>query len=327
GQTTGSDTDTAWTGANALTMTAVDAAGSFSNANNIAQADGQNAMWVYAPNGNGNNSQTGTVTVKGYPPPGTIPAGSILKSAKLVAKHGNTAGSAQDDLSVLVTPTAGTPFTVTVPSYSDTAMHTDSIDVSQGGVGALALLVNSGTFTGAKLAYSAAVRHAGTEMLDALQLELTFVSPTLRAASGCITSGPYTGGGEAAANCSLVTAINNSGNQFYVQGTTYTPKAALDITLNNAAEQVFRFGVIARSLWIKETGSFSYGGVVIEVPDDSPGFVFSMYLSVYLCTGAGPCATSGQPVLQSKVSLVDSDPTTPVPGHRQVTVLSWTRPG
>jgi hypothetical protein len=71
---------------------------------------------------------------------------------------------------------------------------------------------------------------------------------------------PYTGGGEDGASCSLVTAVNNSGNQFYVQGTTYAPKAALDITLNNAAEQVFRFGVISRSLWVKETGSFSYSG-------------------------------------------------------------------
>jgi hypothetical protein len=171
------------------------------------------------------------------------------------------------------------------------------------------------------------LKHAGIERIDSLRLELTFVPPAFRGASGCVTNTPYLGGGEAAANCSLVTAVNNSGNQFYVQGTTYAPKAALDITLNNAAEQVFRFGVISRSLWVKETGSFSYSGVVIEVPDDSPGFVFSMYLTVYICPKSATCTPAGSPVLRSKVALVDSDPTTPHAGARQVTILSWSRPG
>jgi hypothetical protein len=149
----------------------------------------------------------------------------------------------------------------------------------------------------------------------------------LRAGTGCIANGPYTRNGNHTISCAVITAANDPADKFYVQGTTYTPKAALDITLNNATEQVFRFGVIARSLWIKETGSFSYGGVVIEVPDDSPGFVFSLYLSAYICSGAGPCSTDGSPVLRSKVALVDSNPAAPSPGHRQVTVLSWSRPG
>jgi hypothetical protein len=323
GLKSGTDTTTSWTGANALSMTAVDAAGNFTNPGHIVNPDGQSATWTKV----GNNKQTGTVTVRGYPPSTAIPAGSVLTSARLVAVHGNTAGSTGDSLKVLVTPTGGTPFTVTVPSYSDNLMHTDPVDVLQGGTGTLAELVTKGTYAGTKLAYSAEVQHAGTERLDSLQLELTFVPPAFRAGSGCIASVPYTGGGQDGANCSLVTAVNNSGNQFYVQGTTYAPKAALDITLNNAAEQVFRFGVIARTLWVKETGSFSYTGVVIEVPDDSPGFVFSMYLTVYLCPKSATCSPAGSPVLRSKVALVDSDPTTPQAGARQVTILSWSRPG
>ena len=121
--------------------------------------------------------------------------------------------------------------------------------------------------------------------------------------------------------------MNNSGNQFYIQGTTYAPGAVVDVTLNNAAEQIFRFGVIARSVWIKETGSFSYPGVVIEVPDDSPGFVFSVYLLAYICPGAGTCAASGTEVLRAKVAFVDADPVNPTAGQRQVSVLSWSPPG
>jgi hypothetical protein len=323
GLKSGADTTTTWTGANALSMTAVDAAGPFTNAVNITKPDGQLATWTKTSN----NNQTGTVTVSGYPPTAAIPAGSVLKSAKLVAVHGNSAGVIGDDRSIQVAPTGGTTINVTLPKVGDTAMHTDVVDLFQGGTGTLGNLVTKGTFSGAKLTYSATVGHAGIERVDTLQLELTFVPPAFRGSSGCVTSTPYTGAGDQGASCSLVTAVNSAGNQFYVQGTTYAPKAALDITLNNAAEQVFRFGVISRSLWVKETGSFSYGGVVIEVPDDSPGFVFSMYLSVYICPKSSTCTPAGSPVLRSKVALVDSDPTTPHAGARQVTILSWSRPG
>jgi Tfp pilus assembly protein PilX len=323
GLKSGADTTTAWTGANALSMTAVDTAGLFTSAGNVVKPDGLLATWTKTSS----NNQTSTVTVSGFQPPAAIPVGSVLKSAKLVAVHGNSAGVTGDDRTIQLSPTGGTAINVTLPKVADTAMHTDVIDLYQSGTGTLADLVTKGTFSGGKISYSTAVGHAGIERVDSLQLELSFVPPAFRGSSGCVTSTPYTGGGQDGANCSLVTAVNNSGNQFYVQGTTYAPKAALDITLNNAAEQVFRFGVISRSLWVKETGSFSYGGVVIEVPDDSPGFVFSMYLAVYICPKAATCGTTGSPVLRSKVALVDSDPTTPQAGARQVTILSWSRPG
>ncbi|MET9316041.1 hypothetical protein ABZX12_29850 [Kribbella sp. NPDC003505] len=322
GQTTGADTPTAWTGTNALSMTTVDDPGVFTNNPGwIGLADGKSATWVKTSASN----ETGTVKVSGYTPPTAIPAGSVLTAAKLIVAHGNTAGSTQDALSVRLEPTNGTPFSVTVPSYGDTAVHTESIDVLQGGLGTLAQLVTSGNLSGTKLTYSAGVKHKGTEMLDTLRLELTVVTPTLRGGSGCITNTPYTGVGNAS-TCAVVSAQSND-SLFYVQGTTYTPKAVLDITLNNAEEQVFRFGVVSRSLWVKVTGSFTFGGPVIEVPDDSPGFVFSLYLSTYICSGSGPCSTGGTPALRSKIALVDSNPMTPSPGHRQVTVLSWSRPG
>jgi hypothetical protein len=117
--------------------------------------------------------------------------------------------------------------------------------------------------------------------------------------------------------------LNNSSGRFYVQGTTYAPGAVLDVTLNNAVEQIFRFGVIARSLWIKETGSFLFAGVVIEVPDDSPGFVLSVYLTAYVCPGTGACTPGGTGALRSKVAFIDADPVTPIAGQRQVSILSW----
>ena len=68
--------------------------------------------------------------------------------------------------------------------------------------------------------------------------------------------------------------------------------------------------------------------MVIEVPDDSPGFVFSVYLTAYVCERTTTCTTaSGTVRLRAKVAFVDADPVTPVPGHRQVSVLSWSSPG
>jgi Tfp pilus assembly protein PilX len=308
---------------NTLKMTGVvNPSPDFTNPDRITDPDGQSASWVKTNGGN----QTGAVTVRGYPPPSSIPAGSVLQSATLRVVHANTAGSDKDNLSVQVSPTGGSPFTVTVPSYSDALTHTDVIDVSQARVGELANLVYAGNYAGAQLRYSAAVKHQGEERLDSMQLELSYTAPAFRAGSGCITTGPYTGVGNAS-TCALVTSVNNVGNQFYVQGTTYTPRAVLDITLNNVAEQVFRFGVISRSLWVKLTGSFSFTGPVIEVPDDSPGFVLSVYLDAYVCPGAGSCAPAGTPALRSKVAFVDPDPVTPVAGQRQVAVLSWSQPG
>lgn len=234
----------------------------------------------------------------------------MVTSAALRVVHGNSAGSTNDNLAVQLTPNSGSAITVPVPAYGDNALHTDTIDVSQ----QLATLIHTNGFTGAQMLYSATVKHAGTESLDAIQLDVTYIAPAFRAENGCTTTGPYTGVGNSS-TCALVTSVNNAGNLFYVQGTTYAPKAVLDITLNNATEQIFRFGVISRSLWVKETGSFTYTGPVIEVPDDSPGFVFSVFLKVSI---------NGTPEGSARVGFVDGDPTTPAPGHRQVSILSWT---
>lgn len=313
GLKTGTATTTTLTGANTLKPNTVVSAGTFTNATptTLATVDGQYATWLNNSNGN----QTGTVTVSGYAPTTTIPLNSILKSAQLRVVHGNTAGATQDNLSVQLTPNGSSATNYPVPSYGDALIHNDTVDVTS----QLAPLIYNGTFTGAQAQYSASVKHKGTESLDAIQLDLTYVAPALRAENGCITTGPYLGNG----SCALIKTKNSPGNQFYVQGTTYAPNAALDISLNNAAEQVFRFGVIARTLYVTVTGSFAYVGPVIEVPDDSPGFVFSVFLNVYMCPGQSTCAAVGAPMISSRVALVDADPTNPQSGHRQVSILSW----
>ena len=271
------------------------------------------------------NNQVGQVTTAGYGQT-AIPAGSVLVSAKLRVGHRyrpQAGGRPSESLSAVVTPAGASAFTVPVPAYAGTlpAGQVDTVDVTA----QLAPTVRTSGFTGAQIAFRAVVGQRGTEDLDGIHLDLTYVAPALRAGSGCVTAGPYTGLGNAS-RCAMVSTVNNNGNEFYVQGTTYAPNAVLDVTLNNAAEQVFRFGVVARSVWVKLTGSFSYAGPVIEVPDDAPGFAFSVHLAVHLCPTSASCAPSGTPTLTSRVAYIDADPVTPVPGRRQIAVLSWSSP-
>jgi len=326
GMPTGTDAPTALTGADTLKPTAVPTPGAFgasATTTNLANVDGANfATWKSKK-----KNDSGTVTVSGFAPPSAIPAGSVLTSAVVRVAHRHSDTSAADSLRVTLTPSgSGSSVTATAAGRTGSGTFaTTSIPLDTARTGALAAAIHDGTFTGASIALTVDLSaNNDTEDVDAIQLDLTYVAPAYRAATGCVTAGPYTGTGSS--SCAVVKTVNTSGNRFYVQGTTYTPKGALDITLNNAAEQVFRFGVVARSLWVKLTGSFSYNGVVIEVPDDSPGFAFSIYLTAYVCPGTNTCAPSGSGSLRAKVAFVDEDPVTPTPGRRQVIVLSWSSP-
>ncbi|TDP96772.1 hypothetical protein [Labedaea rhizosphaerae] len=304
-----------------LTPAAVPNAGGYTSATSAAlsTADGTAATWKSAKT----NDST-TLTMTGFAPATAIPAGSVLQSAKLKLTHRHASTSSSDNLTAVVTPSGGTAVTgaAAVSLTGGTTFQAQTIDLDLARTDAIAKAVHDGTFTGATVALTTKLpANKDTEDLDAVSLELTYTAPALRAGSGCVTGTPYLGGGSS--SCALISTINNSGNQFYVQGTTYAPKAAIDLTLNNAAEQVFRFGVVSRVLWLKLTGSFTYSGPVIEVPDDSPGFAVSVYLSTFVCSGSGDCPTTGEPAIRSRVAYVDADPGAPAPGHRQVVVLSW----
>jgi hypothetical protein len=140
----------------------------------------------------------------------------------------------------------------------------------------------------------------------------------------CLASA-YTG---ASGNqCAVISTGPSYIGQLYVQGTVYTPVAPIDITLNLITQQALRFGVISRVLWLKETGSISFSGPVIETPDDSPGSSPGstvVFLEVFVCRNTSTCSipSGAQPDLRARVSI--NDPTgSPAAGSRQMTILSW----
>ncbi|GAA1976626.1 hypothetical protein GCM10009798_42280 [Nocardioides panacihumi] len=327
GQKTGTATQTVLSGGSALTTsgTPTVTASTFTGATsaNLQSADGNQAtnanLAAWVRDGTGANSALpGSITMTGFAPTTALPKGTVVTGARLKITHRST-GAANV---VTLTPNVGAGLSAyTLPAR--TTLGTEDIDLTaRTGWGAFQRSVHDNGFTGAMLKFDASLRRNETSQLDAARLELTYYVPALRGETTAAVPGNTvaTVGGSP-----VVKALGNN-TLVYIQGTTYAPLASLDLSLNNIAESVFRFGVIARSLSIFETASFSYPGAVIELPDNSPGWGFNgtlVQLKVYLCPNSATCsAATGMLSLTSRVQVWD--PTgTPVPNQRQIGVLSW----
>jgi hypothetical protein len=327
GQPTGTAVETVVSGPSALTasgaVTVTPSTFTGATTANLQTADGNQttnanlAAWVRDGTGP-NTALGGSITMTGFAPATALPKGTVVTAAHLKITHRST--GAQN--AVTLTPNAGSGLaTYTLPPRA--TLGTEDIDLTaRTGWGAFQKSVHDNGFTGATLKFDASLKRNETSQLDAVRLELTYYVPSLRGQ----TTEAIPGNTVATVGGQPVVKVLGNSTLFYVQGTTYAPLASLDLSLNNIAESVFRFGVIARSLSVFETGSFSYPGAIIELPDNSLGWGVNgtlVQLQVYLCPGSAHCsASTGTLALKSRVQLWD--PTgTPVPNGRQVSVLSW----
>jgi Tfp pilus assembly protein PilX len=126
--------------------------------------------------------------------------------------------------------------------------------------------------------------------------------------------------------CALIQTALSPDSNFYVEGTTYTPSALLNIGLNNRSVQAFRFGVIARAIEVFVTGSATQSEPLFQVPDDAPGLRTVVDLDVYVCPGTSPCAADGAPRLRVVVGLIDPYGAW-VRSTRQIVIYSWSEGG
>lgn len=278
---------------------------------------------------NGSSNQSGILTLSsGFAPTPLIPAGSIVTSAKLRIVYG--ASPAVVSRSIVITPAAGGPaITKTVSNAAQAAAATQTIDLNDTTATGLAASIRTNGFTGASMTYTSTMTATGIENVDAVLLDVSYIPPAFRAEDttsvpgNCLAS-TYSGTGSG--ECAVISTSTSYAGSFYIQATTYVPAAVIDLTLNNITQQVLRFGVISRSLFVKETGSITYSGPVIEVPDDSPGLGPGgtiVYLSVYVCPASATCSTStGKLRLKTRVLIYDPSGT-PSPPARQISIQSW----
>ncbi|MEZ0577185.1 hypothetical protein [Nocardioides sp. MH1] len=291
---------------------------------------GNGQMTWTRDNTGANSVQTGTVTMTGFAPTTAIPKGAVLTGLKAFVRHQEGTSTAGNASEISVTPTgSGTTLKSSSALTVRTTLGNDTQDLSAAtGFGTVQKYVHDSGFSGATVVFTAKLPRSGSStttiqsILDAVQLELTYYVPGIR---GETTTAIPNNCVAVVASCSVVTTSGNK-SILYVQGTHYTPLAKVDVTLNNVSQQIFRFGVIARAIEVKETGSFAWTGPVIELPDNSPGWGFSgtlVQLKVYLCPSAATCSPStGELSLKVRAQLWDTTGT-PRPPSRQVTVLSW----
>jgi hypothetical protein len=274
---------------------------------------------------------TATMTAGGFVSGPAPPAGSVLRSAVLSIRHQVT-GSGVTGFSYTVTPPGGAALPAVALPTAPSAWTTTTSNLGS----ALAASVAGGSLSGLQVAVEASAAKDSTAKaaVDWLRLDLTWTPPTgirgqstaVDGAANCVGTAPYVPGSQ---NCALV---KTSGNQlsFYVTGTVYAPLAALDVGLTNTSGQVFRSGLIARSVRMGVSSSSTYSTPIIDVPDDSLGpSDLVVYLTAYRCPDGASC-TGVQPgdppwVLAGKalVKYGDKGVYPPVAGSRSVTVQAW----
>jgi hypothetical protein len=125
--------------------------------------------------------------------------------------------------------------------------------------------------------------------------------------------------------CDVITSQGLKSGQLEIQGTTYLPKGRIDIGVVVETGQGFNAGVVARSFDISApfSGSGDIGPVSALPASPTTGRTV-VYLSVFVCTGAGPCPTGAGVKKQLGLKVGIGDPNgLPTAAKRQVTVYNW----
>ena len=283
-----------------------------------------------------NTLVTASASLTGMDLASQIPAGSILVSAELRVTHKESTSRPQDQISVSLLPNptrSGPPPTAStssVPVNSAGAYTTSVVDLTttlmkevwRYGLADLRVdyVVSAGRSNGSNTSFVAD--------LDAAQLWVSWKPPSLRGQTTAINGANCVGAVPPATSCPLL-RTNGAQTKLYLQGTTYAPRATFNINLTNVSGQVFKSGIVARSLSVSVTPSAGFVGPVIEIPDETgSGVDLEVFLAAYVCRDSAVGCASTPPgaewrqVGRSTLSLFSADPV-PSGGGRKVTVDSW----
>jgi hypothetical protein len=272
-------------------------------------------------------AQSSTLTIQGFQPTATVPAGAILTSATLHITHldgdkanaNPTATIKIGGSAVQTLPALTASNTKTTADIALDATHNQSV------FNALQAQVHDRGYAGATVGYTVSAKKANvTSTVGPITLDLTYYLPVLRGEAGTCIDGT-------SGSCQFISMPGgNNKINFYLQGTTYVPLADVSIKLGNFSAEVSKFGIIARQLEFAITnGNPSWTGPIFEIPDNTPGYGYqntTVDLIVHLCPGQPTGCTTSDPVaLTARVQLWDPQGD-PVPPGRQVSILSWSHP-
>ncbi|MFF3171549.1 hypothetical protein ACFVQ0_02935 [Streptomyces sp. NPDC057900] len=196
------------------------------------------------------------------------------------------------------------------------ALGVDVVDLGACGVTEADQLSRLAVDYAAKLAKGST---AATEQLDGVGLDIVFRAPSIRALSGCSTTGT---------RCAVLKSTDDADtatdhSRLVINGTVYAPTAAVDLSMSRVGSQIVTRGIVARTIRLGISPATGYLRPVIGIPPEPVLFttypaVTAKPASVTAITGFTPPAP-GAPVDAR-------DATVPGGGRASLTIGGYARP-
>lgn len=310
-------------GASTLTATTVDTTGSTPawaptpTVAMVSTIDASAATWPGSTTGN----PKGRLTLSAFTAAPAIPAGARLQSATLKVRHKEVGNS---EIAVKVSAGSGS-YSSSLPARAVADLTqpypvatADALPDPSGSLKALledAVRYGSLSSTVPTVEFSLDGKNKAMA-IDSVSLELTWT--------------PW-----ALATPTDTTFISGFGDSFkgdfVMQGHVYAPKGLVQVDFGNNPSTVvsFRYGFVARAAALSGHPQVLYGYPVVSVPDEGQGLgkrVTVVDLKVHVCVEAASCASGGTHALTARVMITDPPWALggePVPGKRQIKVLTW----
>ncbi|MFE6906623.1 hypothetical protein [Streptomyces erythrochromogenes] len=233
-----------------------------------------------------------------------LPAGAVIDRVLLRVTHQETAAAAPPSPAG---PPAAQPPTATLTvsgtgtacdaqhalTTRDGALGVDVVDLGACGV------TNGDQLSRLAVDHAARLGAGGTDAavrLDGVELDIVFRAPSIRALTGCLTTG---------SRCPVLKSTDDADtatrhSRLVVNGTVYAPTAAVDLSMSRVGSQVVTRGIIARTIALGIGPAAGHLRPVIGIPPEPVLFtthpaVIAKPSSVTANTGFTPPAP-GAPV-------------------------------
>ncbi|MFJ3877665.1 hypothetical protein ACIPW5_09430 [Streptomyces sp. NPDC090077] len=261
-----------------------------------------------------------------------LPAGAVIDKVLLRVAHQEDdttpAGPAPAPPAPPPSP-AEPPAAVLAVSGTGTACDANhSLPVRKGAPGVDVVDLGGCGVTGEEQLARLAVDHAvrlgtgsaeATARLDGVELDVVFRAPSVRALSGCLT----TGGG-----CPVLKSTDGADtatdhSRLLVNGTVYAPTGAVDLSMGGVRSQVVTRGIIARTIALGIRPAPGHLRPVIGVPPEP--VLFTAYPAV-LAQPASATAATGFPAPSPGAPADVADAALPGGGRASLTFGGYDRP-
>ncbi|MFD8634540.1 hypothetical protein [Streptomyces sp. NPDC059533] len=161
---------------------------------------------------------------------------------------------------------------------------------------------------------------AATDRLDGIELGIVFRAPSIRALSGCLT----TGHGCAVLKSTADADKGTDHSRLVINGTVYAPTAAVDLSMKQVGSQVVTRGIIARTIDLGISPANGYLRPVIGIPPEP--VLFTTYPAV-IARPASVSEITGFTAPAPGAPVDVTDATVPGGGRASLTLGEYAPPG